>query len=114
MLRQMVAASSSRLDSIDTSGTRGVGVVQAQLTDVVKDLADLKSEVNTRFHEVGLRFDAMTADVDGQFTDHRRVHEQERRDRVSARRWIIGTGLAGVASMSAVIGLLVEILRHVH
>lgn len=114
MLRQMVGTTQTRLETIDGTGTKGVAVVQAQLVDVVKDLADLKGEVNSRFAEVGLRFDGMKADVDGQFTAHRRVHEQEARDRITGRRWLVGIGLAGLASMSAVITLLVDVLGHLH
>lgn len=84
------------LHRLDDHGSRGVGVIQAQLTDLVKDLTELKVNVDTRF-------DA-----------HQRVHDQDRRERISGRRWFIGTAIAGLTGFAAVIGLLVEVLRQVH
>ena len=91
LLKQIVASNQARLEGIDQAGTRGVGVVQAQLVEVVKDLADLKAEVNSRF-------DA-----------HARVHDQDTRDRVNSRRWAIGTFLAALA---IVVTLLLNITLH--
>lgn len=69
---------------IDDHGTRGIGTIQTQLTEVVKDVTELKSEVNSRFAE------------------HQRQHEREQADRAVNRRW--GIGLA-VAVLAAVGGL---------
>lgn len=96
LLRQIVSATQARVENIDTGGTRGVAVVQTQLIDVVKDLTELKAEVNSRF-------DA-----------HVRVHAQDQQNRVIGRRWLVGIGVAGLASMSAVITLLLDVLSHVH
>ena len=54
------------------------------------------------------------AELKGEFVSHEKRHEQNDRERVSGRRWIIATGLAGVASMSAMVALLVDIAQHVH
>lgn len=107
LLRQIVAGQGQRLETIDSSGTKGVAVVQAQMTDVVKDLAELKTEVN-------VRFDSAAKGELQWHKDHLTMHEQEKRDRVTGRRWLIGTGVAGVASMAAVLALLVDVLHHVH
>lgn len=81
------------LHRLDDHGSRGVGTLQTQVTELVKDVTELRAEVS------------------GRFTDHLRLHNQEQRDRVSARRWLIGTGIAGLASIAAVIALLVQILK---
>ena len=53
-------------------------------------------------------------ELNGEFVSHEKRHEQNDRERISGRRWIIGTGIAGVASMSAMIALLVDVAQHVH
>lgn len=74
----------SELIRIDDHGTRGIGTIQAQLTEVVKDVTELKGEVNSRFAE------------------HQRQHERELADRAVNRRWGIGVA---VAMLGAVGGL---------
>lgn len=97
LLVSQVSEDRARMNSIDNSETRAaVGIVQAQLMDVTKDLTELKTDVNTKF------------------ASHLRDHEIEKRDRISARRWLVGIGVAGIASMTAVITLLVELLNKVH
>ena len=81
---------------LDDHGSRGVGAIQAQLTDVVRDITELKAEMSTRFEA------------------HQRVHDQDHRDRVQGRRWLIGTAIAGLVAMAAALTLLVDILGHVH
>jgi len=66
------------------------------LTDVVKDLAEMK------------------ADLAGRFEAHQRVHDQDHADRISGRRWLIGTGIAGLGAMGAVLAMLADILQHIH
>jgi hypothetical protein len=85
LLKQIVAANQTRLENIDSEGTRGVAVVQSQMIQVVKDLAELK------------------ADVDKRFDAHRAEHEREADERSVARRYAVTTALV-------VIGLLVSIL----
>lgn len=96
LLKQMLTASQTRLDGIDSSGTRGVGIVQAQLVEVVKDLAELK------------------AGVDKRFDAHMRVHEQDLRDRASGRRWLISTLIAAVVMLAAILALAVDIAGRTH
>ena len=76
---------------LDDHGTRGVAAMQSQLTDVIKDILELKSEVNTRF-------DA-----------HQRVHEQDAAARLAGRRWAVGTFLI---ALGIVVTLLLNITLH--
>jgi hypothetical protein len=86
----------SRVVQIDTNGTRGVVVVQERLIELAKEVARLDVQVKTKFEQ------------------HDRQHEQEKRDRLSARRWLISTGIAGIASFTGVYILLFDLLRHAH
>lgn len=81
---------------MDSQGTRGVGILQLQVTEIVADLTQMR------------------ADTRAWQTEHERQHEQERRERIVGRRWLVGTGIAGLASMAAVISMLIELLSHVH
>lgn len=93
LLKQIVTSNQSRLEGMDQSGTKGVAVVQAQLHEVVRDLVELKAEVDKRF-------DA-----------HQRQHSQEAADRVNGRRWAIGSFLAALAIL---VTLLLNITIHLH
>jgi hypothetical protein len=86
----------TRLEQIDVSGTRGVGVLQVQMTELVKDIGDLRAE--TRAWQVA----------------HDREHEQERADRQAGRRWVVGAALAGFTAMIGALALLVDIAARVH
>lgn len=77
---------------MDDHGTRGVSVVQAQLTDVIKDVLELKGEVNARFAE------------------HQRHHERDEDSRAGNRRWALGFGVAILGA----IGGLYPYLAHLH
>jgi hypothetical protein len=92
MLRDQVNANAGRLDSIDTTGTRGVAVLASQVTDVIKDVSELRNELGK----------------------HEEKHVAEERARVAGRRWALGFAVAGLASMATVIGLLLDIAATVH
>lgn len=77
-------------------GTLGVQSLQVQLTDAIKDITELKTSMEQRFNA------------------HLRDHEQEKRDRVSGRRWLIAMGAAYIASMSGILGILIELLSRLH
>jgi hypothetical protein len=89
MLRQ-------RVDQIDSGGTRGVGIIQNQITDLIKEVAELKQE--TRAWQ----------------TTHETQHEKDERDRTTGRRWLVGTGIAGIGCMIAILGLLVQLAQEIH
>lgn len=67
----------ARLDHIDETGTRGVGVVAVQIQQLAKDIT-----------AEGLKIEA-----------HINEHRQAERDRVKGRRWLIGTVIAAVAAV---------------
>lgn len=81
---------------MDMQGTRGVAVLVAQVSDLAKDIADDKS------------------DTDKWRREHERQHEHDEQARVVGRRWIVGIGVAGLASMATVITMLQQVLVHVH
>jgi len=87
MLAAQVAANALRLDTIDQGGTRGVGIVQVQLTDLAKDVAML-----------GTRLDK-----------HEQEHELEARDRASVRWRLTGLVVTLFASIEAP---LIALLLH--
>lgn len=93
LLKQIVASNQARLEGMDQAGTKGVAVVQTQLNEVVRDLVELKAEVDKRFDS------------------HQRQHTLEARDRVNGRRWAVGTFLAALA---IVVTLLLNITIHLH
>lgn len=72
---------SARISEIDQHGTRGIAPLAVQLTEVIKDVNDVKREVEQRF-------DA-----------HERQHEREETRRVSGRRWMVGAIIAAVAAV---------------
>lgn len=81
------------VDRIDMHGSRGIGALQQQVGDVVRDVAELKVET-TR---------ALAA--------HRDQHDEEIRERTSGRRWLVGIA---VACLTAVGGLYPAIIYAVH
>ena len=85
-----------QVNRMDSSGTRGVTALQLQMTDLVKDITELRSSVDKRFEK------------------HEKEHVLEKRDRTSARHWAIATSLTVLVAMCTVIGLLLEILARVH
>lgn len=90
LLKQMVAQAQNRIDTIDSSGTKGVAVVQSQLTDLAKDMVRLETEMDKRFDE------------------HLRVHVADQRDRVTGRRWLAGTVIAALVLLVAILGLIIQ------
>ena len=92
LLRADQRALSHRVDELDTHGTRPVLQLQASFLELVKDVAGLAA--------AGDR--------------HQQQHDQEIRDRTVGRRWLVGTGLAGLAAMVAMLTLLLQILGRVH
>jgi hypothetical protein len=86
----------SRLDQIDQVGTRGVGALQVQVTDLAKDVAELKGE--SRAWQ----------------TTHESQHQADAAERLQGRRWLVTTGIAGLVAMMTAIGLLIDIAAHVH
>lgn len=81
----------SRIESLDRDGTRGGLALQQQMTDTIKDIAELKAT----------------------FVAHEEVHKAERIERTNGRRWIIGMVIAGIAALGGLYGFLAIIFQHV-
>lgn len=79
---------------LDDHGTRGVGIVQQQLTDVIKDVLELKTEISSRFAE------------------HQRQHEREENDRAANRRWLVGLGIAMLGAVGGLYPYLHAVSHH--
>lgn len=75
MLSERVNDNARRLETIDQGGTRGVAVLAAQISEVIKDVADLRQELR----------------------DHDRQHAEEKRARTITRRWVITAVIAVLA-----------------
>lgn len=80
------------ISDLDNHGSRGVLQLTGQVTDLIKDMGELKAT----------------------FVAHEVQHEKDLEARRSARRWYAGTAVAGLGGFAAVIGLLVDLVRHVH
>jgi hypothetical protein len=78
---------------LDDHGSRGVGTVQAQLTDVIKDVTELKAEMNNRF------------------TEHQRQHERDEDKRTTARRWSMGFAVAMIGAVGGLYPLVLALHR---
>jgi hypothetical protein len=83
MLADRVGGNERRLDEIDRSGTRGVGVLAVQLTELAKDMAA---------HEV--------------------KHDQERDRRAANRKWVWLAVIALVGAVDGPIVTVLLAVRH--
>lgn len=95
-LRRDLDRLTARVEQMDQGGTRGVGVLSAQVTDLAKDLVELKTE--TRGYEAA----------------HQLEHEKERSARVAGHRWLITTSLASLAALATAVGVLLDVAAHLH
>lgn len=80
---------------LDDHGTRGVAAMQIQVTDLIKDVLDLRSDMNSRF------------------TEHQRQHVESEATRRAGRRWLIGTVIATLVLLVAILGLLLQVISRV-
>lgn len=93
MLRGMVTDLSARLDTIDQSGTRGVGALGVQIAEVIKDVATVSTDL-ARWRQ-----------------EHELQHDREQAARVTGRRWLVATVIAAVVAVESPVLYLVA---HVH
>lgn len=103
MLRDQVKANADRISAMDAGGTRGVAVVGVQVSEVIKDVADVRAELR-----------ADVAELRADFEKHNRRHDDEDKARVTGRRWALGFAAAAAASIATIIGMLVTIAQHLH
>lgn len=85
LLHEMVVSNQQRIEGISV-----LGAVQVQLSEVAKDLLDLKADVNKRFD------------------DHARVHDQDQAQRTAGRRWQVGTLIAVLVLLVSILGLVIN------
>lgn len=91
----------AELTRLDDHGSRGVGAIQLQLTELVKDITEVRNDVANVKTDVGARFDA-----------HHQEHQQAARDQRQGRRWLIGIGLTAVLAMCALVTMVADLLLH--
>lgn len=84
-LRQAIA-------DLDNHGSRGVLQLTGQVTDLIKDVAEVKAALTT----------------------HDGLHTTEKRDARNTRRWTIGTLIATGALSVAIVSMLIDIMRRLH
>ena len=83
---ERVRATEDRLEKIDTGGTRGVGVLAVQVSELTKDVGAVQTQLE----------------------QHRAEHAEETRARQSSRRLVIGWGIVVFAALeSPLITLLI-------
>lgn len=83
----------SRLDVMDSQGTRGVNALQIQVGDLIRDVSDLKVET-----------------VSWQ-KDHEKQHQDSQLERKHDRRWLIaGVLIPSILVIISAIGLVITYL----
>lgn len=90
----------ARVSAIDAHGTRGIAPLSVQLTEVIKDVNDVRSDLRDAKRELEQRFDR-----------HAQQHEEEEARRVSNRRVAVGWAIALVASIDGPV-LTILLARH--
>lgn len=85
LLKQIVADNQRRLENVDTHGTRGINVIQTQIADLIKDVAEMRA-------------------------DQKSASESRR----AGRKWVATFVVATIASIGGIIGVLLEIASKVH
>ena len=89
-----------RLNEMDSQGSRGVVELRVQMADQLTATTALAKSVKSVRREMRREFAA-----------HLKVHADDERKRVTSRRWLIGSIIAGVAAID---GPLVTILLSRH
>lgn len=91
--RREYDALSARVGAIDAGGTRGMTVVQTQVGELIKDVSELRTKIEG--HELAHVAEARQRDI----------------DRREARRYALTTIIAAVATLVAVMALLITRLH---
>jgi hypothetical protein len=110
MLVGQVERNQSRLNDIDDHGTRGVSGLQIQMTEIVKDMGEIKADVTKMQSDLENRIDSLRSDMEARFQAHDTRHIEDRRDQIKGRRWIIGTMIAALLVLVGIVGLLIQLL----
>lgn len=88
----------ARVELIDSQGSRGVGVIQYQLTALGRDYSDQKSEIAQ-----------VRSLIEGHEKDHQRAADRQANERRTTRRWTLGLVAAIVVPLYP---LLFDLLLH--
>jgi hypothetical protein len=64
--------------------------------------------------EVKNGVDGLRKDMDRRFEIHDKQHKEAEESRVNGRRWLIGIGVAVLALMLSMGGLIIDILFQIH
>lgn len=107
MLQQTVDRIVKRIWDIDEHGTRGVSTLSVRIDELVKDLADIKGDMNGKFTEI-------KNDVVAWLNKHELEHDKDRERQIKGRRWLIGTLIAGGLLLVGIITLLIQISATIH
>lgn len=90
----------ARVELIDSQGSRGVGVIQYQLTALGRDYTDQKLEIGQ-----------VRTLIENHEKDHQRAADRQASERRNTRRWTIGLAAAIVVPLYP---LLLDLLLHLH
>lgn len=96
LLRTMVTDNRLRLETIDATGTRGVGALQIRMDDFISSFADFKLEVSN------------------DFKDHITQHEKEKEEHQSNRRWAIGVIVTIITAIGGLYPILILAVNRGH
>ncbi len=94
--RTRLSTLEARIEFIDGHGSRGIGALTTRMDNVVNDLAEVRVTLSDFIKT------------------HGNEHRKDLDDRQSGRHWLIGTAIAGIVSMTAVITLLLTIINTIH
>jgi hypothetical protein len=78
------------LEQIDMGGTRGMAVINIQLAELTKDVAELGGE--SRAWQVA----------------HERQHEHDQAQRVSGRRWGLSLAITNLLGLAAILAAVIH------
>lgn len=87
LLRESVQQANNRIDRLDNPAAP-MAALQVQFSELVKDVGDLKLD----------------------FAGHVKQHKDEEVERKAGRRWLIGTAIAVVVALCAILTLLIYAL----
>lgn len=96
-LDRRIDASEQRLAALDEHGSRGVVGLQVQVTQLIKDLAQVQPAL-----------EALRQEVKAQFALHEASHKAEEQRRTGRTRWLVGTALSLGTLLGGFVGHLIE------
>jgi len=83
-----------RVEAIDAGGTRGMGAITVQITDLARAMGELRGQ-DQAWQQA-----------------HERQHAADAAERARARRWLVSIGLAGVTALAGLYPLIAVVSAH--